>query len=378
MKVLHLGKFYPPAKGGMEAIVQLICRETSRYVHNRVLVANDRFARVEEKDADVEIVRLPVIARIGAVAVCPGFPLQLTREEADIVLLHEPNPMALVAYFLARPAGKLIVWFHSEVIRPSWRYRLFYRPFLQFALSRATRIVVSSPALAKTAPALREWQEKCVVIPFGVEKPSDIGAAETAARADAIRREIDRPIVLFVGRLVPYKGVDVLLDAMRTISAELVLVGGGPLRAELQRKAESAGIIDRVRFAGEVTGDELAALYRACDLFVLPSVTRQEAFGVVQIEAMARGKPVVSTSVGTGVDWVNRDGETGLVVPPGDAPALGAAIDRLLRDPLERQKMGAAGQERARSVFAVDTMVNSVLSLYHDVTGEYARRQTVA
>ena len=378
MKILHLGKFYPPAKGGMEAILQLICRETSSYVHNRVIVANDGFTRIEEKDRDVDIVRLPVVSKIGAVAICPGFPVQLAREIADIIVLHEPNPMALVAYFLARPEGKLIVWFHSEVIRPSWRYRLLYRPFLQFALSRATRIVVSSPALAHSAEALREWQGKCVVIPFGVEKASDLDVSEMAARAEQIRSEVGRAIVLFVGRLVPYKGVDVLMDAMRTISAGLVLVGDGPLRQELQRKAEAAGIADRVRFAGEVTAEELAALYRACDLVVLPSVTRQEAFGVVQIEAMARGKPVVSTRVGTGVDWVNLDGETGLVVPPGDTAALSVAIDRLLCDPLERQAMGAAGQARARSVFAVDGMVNSILSLYHDVTGEHGPRQTVA
>jgi glycosyltransferase involved in cell wall biosynthesis len=377
MKVLHLGKFYPPAKGGMEAILQLICRETSSYVHNRVIVANDRFARSDERDRAVDVVRLAVMAKVGAVALCPGFPLQLAREQADIIVLHEPNPMALVAYFTARPEGKLIVWFHSEVIRPSWRYWLFYRPFLQFALSRATRIVVSSPALAQTAAALRQWQAKCVVIPFGVEKASDLDADETAARAEQIRTEIGRPIVLFVGRLVPYKGVDVLLDGMRSSSAALVLVGDGPLRQELQRKAASAGMNDRVRFAGEVTPEELAALYRACELVVLPSVTRQEAFGVVQIEAMARRKPVVSTRVGTGVDWVNLDGETGLVVPPGDPIALGAAIDRLLRNPLERESMGAAGQDRARSVFAVDGMVSAILSLYHDVSGANARK-TVA
>jgi rhamnosyl/mannosyltransferase len=133
-----------------------------------------------------------------------------------------------------------------------------------------------------------------------------------------------------------------------------------------------------VRVAGEVTNAELAALSRACDLFVLPSVTRQEAFGVVQIEAMARGKPVISTDVGTGVAWVNVHGETGLVVPPGDASALRIAIDRLLANQLERENMGAAAAERARSVFAVDRMTNAILGLYHDVGGNGVRRQTVA
>jgi glycosyltransferase involved in cell wall biosynthesis len=376
VKVLHLGKFYPPSKGGMEAILKLICQETASHVQNRVLVANDRYRRVEVRDGDVEVVRLPSVTRVGAVSVCPGFPAQLAREDADIIVLHEPNPMALVAYFLARPEARLIVWFHSDVVRPSWRYRLFYRPFLRFALTSATRIAVSSAPLAHTAPALQEWQAKCVVIPFGVEKPAD--SASAVARAEELRREIGRPFVLFVGRFVSYKGVDVLLEALRESSAAAVLVGDGPLRRELEHRAESSGMANRVRFAGEVTNDELAALYRACDLFVLPSVTRQEAFGVVQIEAMSCGKPVISTDVGTGVAWVNLHEQTGLVVPPFDVAALRAAIERLLAHPLERQTMGKAAAERARSVFAVDRMVNSILTLYHEVGGKDVWRQTVA
>jgi rhamnosyl/mannosyltransferase len=375
MNVLHLGKFYPPAKGGMEAIVQLVCRGTENHVHNRVLVANERFTRVEERDGGVEVVRLPSIAKIGAVAVCPGFPAQLAREDTDLIVLHEPNPIALVAYFVARPGGPLIVWYHSDVIRPSWRYRLFYHPFLTFALRSATRIVVSSPRLAETA-ALREWQSKCVVIPFGIEKPLETDAV--CARAEEIRRDIGRPFVLFVGRFVPYKGAGVLLDALRESSASAVLVGDGPLRHELEQQTRAWGISDRVRFAGEVTNEELAALYRACDALVLPSVTRQEAFGVVQLEAMSRAKPVISTDVGTGVAWVNVHEETGLVVPPGDATALRSAIDRVLANPLERQKMGGAAAERARSVFGVDRMINSILTLYHEVGGTGVRRQTVA
>ena len=377
MRVTHLGKFYPPAKGGMEAIVRLICRETANHVQNRVLAANDdRFARVEELDGAVEVVRLPAIVKIGAVAVCPGFPAQLAREDADLIVLHEPNPIALVAYFLVRPSARLIVWFHSDVIRPSWRYRLFYRPFLRFALKSAARIVVSSAPLKETAPALREWRAKCMVIPFGVERP--VESASVAARAEEIRREMKQPFALFVGRLVGYKGVDVLIDALRHSSAAAVIVGDGPLKGALEAQAHAAGIFDRVRFAGQVSNDELAALYRACDLFVLPSVTRQEAFGVVQIEAMSRAKPVVSTELGTGVSWVNVHGETGFVVPPRDPVALREAIERLLGNSMERQKMGTAAAERARSVFAVDRMVNAILAMYHEIGGTGVRRQTVA
>ena len=381
MKVLHLGKFYPPAKGGMEAMVQLICRETSAYVDNNVIVANDRFVTTTESDGAVQVTRAATMGKVGAVAVCPAFSLELGRVDADLIVLHEPNPMALLAYFIVRPDANLIVWFHSDVIRPSWRYRLFYKPLQQFALARADRIVVSSPALAESAEALSKWRRKCVVIPFGVDPSRAHAGSATAVRASQIRQEIGRSIVLFVGRLVPYKGVHVLLEAIRTVPAcAAVLVGAGPLRQHLERKAEALGIADRVRFAGEVSDDELAAMYEACEMLVLPSVTRQEAFGVVQLEAMARGKPVVSTDLGTGVGWVNVNEQTGLVVPPGDPLALRGALERLLAAPLERQRMGAAAQERVRLVFSVNGMVNAIVALYDAVSGSrrtYATRRDV-
>jgi rhamnosyl/mannosyltransferase len=378
MKVLHLGKFYPPVKGGMETILELICDRTSREVQNKVLVANNCWATSEERRGDVGVVRVPAIAKIGAVAVCPTMPFRLAREATDLIVIHEPNPMALLAYFLARPAGTLIVWFHSEVIRPSWRYRLFYRPFLRFALARASRIVVASPTLAASAPQLEEWRSKCVVIPYGVHAARVPPSDAVVRRAEAIRREHKGPIVLFVGRLVAYKGVDVLLDAMRECPAVALLVGEGPLRAHLQEKAVALGIANQVSFLGEVDDDELAALYQTCDVFVLPSVTRQEAFGVVQIEAMTYGKPVISTDLGTGVAWVNQHGVTGLVVPPADPVALRDAINTLLAEPLTCDAMGAAGARRARSVFNVERMTELTLHLYRTVMGDYAGRKTVA
>jgi rhamnosyl/mannosyltransferase len=313
-----------------------------------------------------------VLTKIGTVAVCPGLPAALARERADIVVLHEPNPMALLAYFLVRPAGRLIVWFHSEVIRPSWRYRFFYRPFLQFALARASRIIVASPTLAASSPHLREWQGKCVVIPYAVESSSE--PAAVGERAGAIRSTFSQPIVLFVGRLVAYKGVDVLIEAVRGLAAVVLIVGDGPQRDMLAKKAEALGVADRCRFLGEVSDLELAALYRACDVFVLPSITRQEAFGVVQIEAMARGKPVVSTELGTGTAWVNQHDETGVIVPPRNPGALHDALAQLVSDPQRRNLLGAAGARRARSVFAVDRMTAAVLSLYRAVIKNDARQ----
>lgn len=378
MKVLHLGKFYPPAKGGMETMLALICERTAQHVKNRVLVANTSRSTVEERHGSIEVLRVGALTRIGAVAVCPRMPFDLAREDADIIVLHEPNPMALLAYYLARPRGRLIVWYHSDVIRPSWRYRMFYRPFLRFALSRAARIVVSSPALGASAPALQDFQAKCTVIPFGIEARKADAPGAIVQRAEEIRRSENRRIVLFVGRLVAYKGVDVLLEALKGLKAVAMIVGDGPLRAQLEAQARALDVSSQVRFLGSVEDDELAALYRACNVFVLPSVTRQEAFGVVQLEAMAAGKPVVSTDLGTGVGWVNRDGDTGYVVPPRDPRALHEALARLLGDADLQKSMGEAAAKRIRTEFSLERMIDDTLSLYRTVLATAGHGKTAA
>jgi lipopolysaccharide/colanic/teichoic acid biosynthesis glycosyltransferase len=205
-----------------------------------------------------------------------------------------------------------------------------------------------------------------VVIPYGIDvetEPADV----VRRRAAEIRGGHAMPIVLFVGRLVSYKGVEVLLDAMRGVPAVLLIVGGGPLRGSLEARARELGVDEQVRFHGEVSGAELEALYLACDMFVLPSVTRQEAFGVVQIEAMARGKPVISTSVGTGVSWVNQHLETGVIVAPGDRGALHDAIQQLISDAALRAATGRRAAERARSMFSRARMIESAVDVFHDV-----------
>ena len=353
----------------METVLRLLCEGTSDRVQNSVLVANDRCVTSREVMNAVTVVRVAAAARVGAVAVCPTLPWWLARHPADIVVIHEPNPMALVAYFVVRPAGKLIVWFHSEVIRPQWRYRMFYRPFLRFVLTRADRIVVGSPTLAAAAEELQDFQQKCAVIPFGIDAGGRDAPASVEQRAETLRQQYGSPMVLFVGRFVPYKGLDVLLEALRGLRATAVLVGDGPLRRALEARAQALGVSERVVFAGEVDESELRALYRACDIFVLPSVSRQEAFGLVQLEAMACSKPVVSTALPTGVPWVNQDEQTGIVVAPGDAPALRAALARLLANPELRAEMGIRGRQRVLVEFTTRRMSDAAVALYRDVSG---------
>jgi rhamnosyl/mannosyltransferase len=373
--VLHFGKYYPPARGGIETVVETLCRGERESADSRALVINRSGPTTREVVDGVPVTRVRSVATIGAVSVAPMLPVWLARSRADVIVLHEPNPMALVAYALARPRMPLVVWFHSEVIRPRWKYRLFYQPFLDFALRRASRIVVASPPM-QDVPALSAYRDKCVVVPFGLTFDRYRMTPAVAASRDSIRRAAVRPILLFVGRFVDYKGVDILLRAMRGIDADLMLVGDGPRRKALQDLAFELGVSDRVHFLGEVGDDSLLAWYHACDALVLPSVTRQEAFGMVQLEAMLCGHPVVSTDLGTGVAWVNQHERTGLVVPPGDAAALHDAIARLLNDADLRKQLGRAARARVHEEFSDTRMCAETLGVYREAIAAAGARTT--
>jgi rhamnosyl/mannosyltransferase len=275
LRVLHVGKFYPPAPGGMEKMVQLLCEGERPGVDSQVLVANTSARTVREAWRGVPVTRIASFGSIGSVGICPGFPFALAAATRDVTVLHEPNPVALVSDCVTFSHGPLVVWFHSEVVRPQWKYELLYRPFLRRVLSRASRIMVSSPRLAEHARELSDFRHKCVVIPFGLDTSHLAETPAIAGRAAEIAREFPGPRVLFVGRLVPYKGVDVLIDAMASVDGTCLVVGDGPLRASLESHAASRGVSSRVRFLGGVSDPDLAAHLHACDLFVLPSV-RQE------------------------------------------------------------------------------------------------------
>jgi rhamnosyl/mannosyltransferase len=349
----------------MERVVQSLCAATAGRVESRVVAFNTAKATVREEIDGVAVTRVGVAGAAGSVPVAPGLWRELRRVRADLLVVHEPNPWALTSLLFARVRIPVVVWFHSEVVRPRLQYALFYEPVARPIYGRARRIAVSSPALAEQAMQLSRYRDKIAVVPFGIDAGRWEATPARRARAADVRRAAGgRPLVLFAGRMVPYKGVDVLLRALVDLDAAAVLVGTGPSRAAWIDLARTLGLDGRVRFAGEVPHEELAALLHACDVFVLPSVTPAEAFGYVQLEAMACARPVVSTRVASGVPWVNRDRETGLTVPPGDVPALRAAIAALLGDGALAARLGAAGRARATSEFTMTRMAERTIALY--------------
>jgi rhamnosyl/mannosyltransferase len=355
MKVVHAAKFYPPTLGGMETLVQSLCEATSADWDVSVVAANESRETVDGMLGRVRVVRAGSAGRVASVPLCPSLPLHLWRSRADCVVLHEPNPVAGSALWLRTPSRRLVIWHHSDLVRPWWAPATYGR--LQRQLyRRADCIVVSNPVLAERS-TLVQHARHVAVIPIGVDTDRFLSLDDAQlARAAAIRASCPAPRTLFVGRLVYYKGLDVLLESMQRCPGTLLLVGDGPLENGLRSQAQSLGLASRVRFVGRVSDEELPAYYHASDVFVLPSVAETEAYGVVQVEAMASGIPVVSTSLPTGVPWVNQDGVSGVIVPPRNSAALAAALTRLLEDPRQRRTLGERGRRRAHDLFRTDRM----------------------
>jgi glycosyltransferase involved in cell wall biosynthesis len=341
----------------METVLRDLCDGTAGDWNVRVVAANDRNETVRERCGEVDVVRAAAFGQAASVPLCPSLPFELWRHRADCVVLHEPNPIAGTALFLRTPAPRFVIWHHSDLVRPWWAPPTYGRIVQRALYRRADCVIVSSPALAATCTLVRS-AKRVAVIPFGVplERYQRVDGASRARVAQLVAA-VPGPRMLFVGRLVYYKGLEVLLDAMERCQGSLVIAGEGPLDGALRALVTGKRLGDRVLFAGHVSDADLPALYQACDVFVLPSIARTEAFGVVQIEAMAAGRPVVSTNLPTGVPWVNQHEVTGLVVAPRDPVALGDALGRLLDDDALRRRLGEGGLQRAQVMFSRERMV---------------------
>ena len=364
LKVLHVGKFYPPHMGGIETHLQALCGELRKSLDLRVIVANDDRKRVDEVMDGVVISRLPTWLTLASTSLCPGMISGIRASQADIVHVHWPNPIAVLAYLASGHKGRLVVTYHSDTVRQKVLGALF-EPCLSAALRRSSAIIATSPDYRQTSPFLAGHRDRCHVIPYGIaleqfEQCDQVAAAE-------LRRKYGDRLVISVGRLVYYKGFEYLIRAMGQIRGKLVIIGDGPLRGKLQELAVGLGVADKVIFAGEIQNEQVVPYYHAADVFALASIARSEAFGIVQIEAMAAGRPVVNTKLDSGVPFVSLHEQTGLTVPPANPDALASAINRLLDDHELRRSLGNAGRLRARQEFSIDAMTTRTLALYEAV-----------
>ncbi len=361
MRILHIYKDYYPVLGGIENHIKQLAEAQVALGHQvSVLVTSrDRHTHVEI----VNGVRVIFAGRLTTVSSTPlsvELPLLLRKEQPDIAHLQFPYPPGELANYYFGRARATVLSYQSDIVRQTY-LRLVYAPFMRRVLARVDTILASSPNYVESSPVLFRYRDKVRVIPLGIDPAPFVRAADSnrqASRSDT--REL-----LFVGRLRYYKGLAYLISALPQIhDAHLTIVGTGPMEGDLRELAAELEVEGRVTFAGDVSENDLPAYYANGDMFVLPASERSEAFGLVQLEAMAAGKPVVSTRLGTGVEWVNQDGVTGLTVPPRDSAALAGAINSLLADPGRRERMGQAARARVVSEFTLQKMVDRVMKVY--------------
>lgn len=363
MRILQVGKFPKEHCGGVENAVFSLSEALARDHDVEVVTSSLDAGAGESRSGRLLCRRLPTWFKFFSTPFTPALVGTLRRAPAfDVVQVSFQNPMAVLAYLLARPQGRLVVWYHHDIVRQRFLGRLL-SPVIDIMLTRASRIVATSSAYALSSPVLSRFPEKTEVIPLGVDL-APFQAPEALAQAREIRARHGRPLVLFIGRLVYYKGLPYLIEAMRDLDADLLIIGQGPWETRLRAQAQSLGSAARIEFLRVARGQSLAPYLHACDLLALPSTERTEAYGLVQLEAMACGKPVVATELGTGTSFVCQHGVTGLVVPPRDPAALRQAIGSLLADPARAQRMGREGRKRVEEHFTIRQMADAFVKLY--------------
>ena len=351
----------------METHLQSLCRATVPFVDVDVVVGHTRHRTEHDQDGAIRVHRIGTLATLASASICPTMVSAIRNTPANVVHLHSPNPTAVLSYLLSGHGGRLVVTHHSDIIRQRL-LKFAYEPWLRQLMSRADGIISFSPNYIESSTVLRRHRDKCYVIPHGIdarrfESPDPQAVSEINARYGC-------RIVLGVGRLVYYKGFEYLIRAVSGTNATLLIIGTGPLQSHLQALAKSVGAADRIHFLGDVP--DVTPYYHAARIFALPSTARSEAFGIVQLEAMACGCPVINTQLESGVPFVSLDTVTGMTVPPGDVASLRASIQRLLRDDALHQRFSQAARGRVRHHFSLETMASRTLQLYEDVLQERA------
>ncbi len=372
MKVLHVYRtYYPSTQGGLEETIRQLCVNTAAYgVETRVMAPVAEPARKVVRYSGSRVYQPRLNFELASCSVSWESVSMFRRLQswADIVHYHFPWPFADVLHELARPSQPSILTYHSDIVRQKLLSKV-YKPLMNRFLGSVNRIVCTSPNYFATSDVLPRFGDKVEVIPIGLNESTypQPGAGDLQAVHDGIGDDF----FLFVGVLRYYKGLHILLDAIKGAPYKVVIAGSGPTEAELKSQARSLGL-DNVVFAGHVSDAMKVALFRQSRGVVFPSYLRSEAFGVTLLEGAMYGKPLISTEVGSGTSHVNVDGETGIVVLPGSAPALRRAMDQLHNDPAGAAAMGRRARERFDALFTGDLMARRYADIYRTLLEEHA------
>ena len=375
VKIVHFGKYYFPETGGIESVTASLARGAVHKGYQASVVCFDRHAGNETVVLDgVEVIRVPIGKMVASQPLGFAYFTKCIQQakHADVIHLHAPNMLGALASLFIGKRPRLLVHWHSDVVNKGLLGKLT-RPLETALLRRADTIIATSEVYAEASDALRPYRKKIQVVPIGVPDVNSAahppsGSATADQLPPALQRVLQgKKLILSVGRLVPYKGFDVLIRAARHLAddALVVIVGGGPLKDELQARIDAAGVADRVVLAGRLSDAALQALFSSAQLYCMPSTYRAEAFGVVLLEAMAYGVPIVATEIpGSAVPWVNAHGVSGVNVPVNDPEALAAACNDILASAEKHATFAQGARQRFVSEFTEEESVRKMMSAY--------------
>ncbi|MBU0538650.1 MAG: glycosyltransferase family 4 protein [Gammaproteobacteria bacterium] len=366
-KVLHFYKtYYPDTMGGIEQVIfQLAEGGIAHGIESEVLYLSGRGTARGELVGRHRCHR----AKLDLHVASTGFSVSVFKQfaelakQADIIHYHFPWPFMDLVHFATRVHKPTVVSYHSDIVKQKHLLKL-YQPLMNRFLSSVDCIVAASPNYVATSPVLQRYRDKMSVIPYGLDKATY--PQPSAQKLAYWQSRLGARFFLFVGALRYYKGLKYLLEAVAATDMVVVIVGGGPLDAELRAQAGHLSL-SNIQFLGGLPDEDKAALLTLCRAFVFPSHLRSEAFGISLAEAAMYGKPMISCEIGTGTTYINIAGETGLVVPPADPAALRHALRVLWDQPEVAAEMGGRAAQRFEQLFSADAMVSSYASLYRSL-----------
>ena len=372
MKILHFGKYYPPYFGGVEKVnydlVERLNQKEDCQV-DELCFAHKTDYKESFTPQGYKLFRVPIWGIKFSTPLPKGIfrAFLKIRKDYDIIHVHVPNPIASLVSLLAPKKAKIVVHWHSDIVKQKTLLK-FFKPLQTAFLKRADAIIATSQNYVEASDDLRPFLSKVHVVPIGLD------AAEMSYNQkdveDIKKRYEGKKIVLCIGRLTLYKGHKVLIEAVKKLDDNVViLLGGvGEMEAELKQFAGECNVEDKVKFIGRIPAEHIYAYYKAADVFCLPSITRAEAFGVVLLEALAMGIPIVTCNIeGSGVPWVNQDGETGYNVPVRDSDSLADKIRQIINNSELRDELSQNCIKRFREYFVLDKMVEDTYSLYKNL-----------
>ena len=372
MKVLHFYRtYYPDTQGGLEEAIRQICLSTASLgTENRVLTLQRKLGKATVEREEATVYRSPRHLSIRSCDISFSILPQYREllDWCDVVHYHFPWPFADLLELIAGGNKPYIVTYHSDIVRQKVLGR-YYRPLMNRFLGNAARVVATSQNYFVSSPVLSQYSDKIEVIPLGINEDSYPTSASAAV--DTVRVEYGEDFFLFVGVFRYYKGLHILLEAIKGASYKVIIAGSGPVEEELKTQARALHL-DNVVFPGHISDQEKFALLKLARGVVFPSYLRSEAFGMTLVEGAMMGKPLISTEVGTGTSHVNIDKETGLVVSPGSIKELREAMDYLHYNPQDAENMGANARLRFENYFTGDIIGEQYVQLYQQVVAESA------